>query len=125
MERKIRGSFLAAVGYVLSPLSWWNDLFINIPLAYVFGLIFGLVSKTLFLPGMLIGYWITNVVGFMLMHYGINDIVSKIENKYTKRKLLNDVLISIFYTIVVIVFVKLGWLKFPAEYFMGDSVPFR
>ncbi len=117
MGRKIRGSFLAVVGYLLSPLSWWNDLFINIPLAYVVGLIFGLVSKTLFLPGMIVGYWITNVVGFMLMHYGINDIASKIENKYTKRRLLNDVVVSVFYSAVVIVLVKLGWLKFPAEYF--------
>ena len=49
------------------------------------------------------------------MHYGINDIISKNENKYPKRELLNDLLVSVFYTIVVIGFVKLGWLEFPTE----------
>lgn len=117
MKQKIKGGVLATIGYILSPLSWWNDLVINIPLAYVFAFPFGLISRTLFLPMMIIGYWITNVVGFMLMHHGVTDMVSKEKSKYTKKKLMKDIVISILYTLVVVAFVKIGWLKFPMEYF--------
>ena len=81
MKHKIKGGILATIGYILSPLSWWNDLLINIPLAYAFAFPFGFVSRSLFLPMMIFGYWITNVVGFMLMHYGVTDLVSKEKSK--------------------------------------------
>jgi hypothetical protein len=117
MKHKIKGGILATIGYILSPISWWNDLVINIPLAYAFAFPFGLVSRSLFLPMMIFGYWITNVVGFMLMHHGVTGLVSKEKSKYTKKELMKDIVISILYTLVVVIFVKMGWLKFPLEYF--------
>jgi hypothetical protein len=53
---KIRGGILATLGYLLSPASWYNDLFINIPLAYLFAFPFGLISEKLFMPFMIVGY---------------------------------------------------------------------
>jgi len=117
MKRKIKGGVLATIGYILSPLSWWNDILINIPLAYAFAFPFGLISKNLFLPMMIFGYWTTNVVGFLLMHHGVKDLVSKEKGKFTKRELVKDIIISILYTLVVVFFIKMGWLKFPLEYF--------
>lgn len=117
MKHEIKGGILATVGYILSPLSWWNDLVINIPLAYVFAFPFGLISRNLFLPMMIFGYWITNVVGFMLMHHGVKDLVSGGKSKNTKKELMKDIVTSILYTLVVVIFVKMGWLKFPLEYF--------
>ncbi|NCO23931.1 MAG: hypothetical protein COZ07_10675 [Candidatus Infernicultor aquiphilus] len=117
MKRKIKGGILAIVGYILSPVSWWNDLFVNIPLAYVFALPFRFFSKKLFLPAMILGYWITNVIGFIMMHHGVKDVISKEKSKYTRKKLIKDILISIVYTGVVVIFVLKGWLKFPTEYF--------
>jgi membrane protein implicated in regulation of membrane protease activity len=35
-KRKVTGGVLAFAGFMLSPLSWWNDLFVNVPLALVF-----------------------------------------------------------------------------------------
>ena len=35
-KRKVCGGTLAFIGYMLSPLSWWNDLFVNWPLALAF-----------------------------------------------------------------------------------------
>lgn len=115
--RKIKGGILATIGYILSPLSWWNDLFINIPLAYVFALPFGFVSRNLFVPAMIIGYWITNIVGLMLLHYGAVDLFSKETKKYTRKELMKDIIVSIIYTIIILIFVLMGWLKFPIEYF--------
>ncbi len=116
--RKARGGLLATVGYLLSPVSWWNDLFVNIPLAYAFGALVALVSKDLFLPAMVIGYWITNILGFVLMHRGIKEVVSKKKaSGYSKRELVADLAVSIVYTVIVVVLAAAGVLKLPAEYF--------
>ncbi len=117
MRRKIKGGILATIGYILSPLSWWNDLFINIPLAYAFGYIFGLFNRKLFLPMMILGYWLTNIIGLIMMHRGIRNIVANNEKKYRKKQLTKDLIISIAYTAAVIVLVKIGLLRFPIEYF--------
>ncbi|PZU92219.1 MAG: hypothetical protein DCE90_18695, partial [Pseudanabaena sp.] len=37
ITQKIKGGIFLVVGYVLSPLCWWNDLIINLPIAYGFG----------------------------------------------------------------------------------------
>jgi len=115
-RRKIKGSILAIIGYVLSPLSWWNDIFVNIPLAYVFALPFGFISRNLFLPAMVLGYWITNIIGLVLMRYGVVNLVSKEKKKYTRKELVKDLAVSLIYTIVIIILVSLGLLKFPTEY---------
>ena len=68
--KKVKGGVLVFLGFWLSPLSPWNDLFTNIPIAYVFGLVFSIISETLFFPMVIIGYWLSNIAGFVLMHYG-------------------------------------------------------
>ncbi|MDN7023890.1 hypothetical protein FGU65_03110 [Methanoculleus sp. FWC-SCC1] len=116
-KRKVRGGILATIGYILSPLSWWNDLFVNIPLAYVFAIPFGMVSEDLFLPAMIVGYWITNIAGFILLHKGVVDIATSEEKEYTRKDFLKDLLISILYTAVIGALIAVGVVRFPTEYF--------
>ena len=113
IKRRIKGGILATIGFLLSPFSWWNDIFINIPLAYVFALPFGFFSKNLFLPAIILGYWITNIVGFILIHHGVQDLTTKETKKYTKKELIKDIIISLIYTAIVVILVLMGWLKFP------------
>ena len=115
-KRKFRGGILATIGFVLSPLSWWNDIFINLPLAYAFAFIFGLISENLFTPFLIIGYWLSNILGMILLHYGFVDTLSKKDNRYTKKKLLKDLAISLIYTLFIVLLIKLGILRFPTEY---------
>lgn len=115
MRKKLTGGIMITIGYLLSPLSWWNDLFINIPIAYAFGVLFGLISKKLFLPMMVIGYLLTNVAGFILMHKGIRNLKGKKEA--SKNELAKDILISLAYTAAIIVLVKIGFIRLPWEYF--------
>lgn len=116
--RRARGGLLATVGYLLSPVSWWNDLFVNIPLAYAFGALVGLVSEDLFLPAMVAGYWITNILGFVLMHRGIKEVVSKKRDTgYSRGDMIKDISVSLIYTVIVVVLVARGFLRLPAEYF--------
>lgn len=39
---------LGIIGYILSPLSWWNDAIVNIPIAIVVGTIFSLIDEKFF-----------------------------------------------------------------------------
>lgn len=40
LKKYFKGGLITAVGYVLSPLSFWNDMLVNIPLAYGFAYLF-------------------------------------------------------------------------------------
>jgi len=112
INKKTRGSFLFILGFILSPLSWWNDIFINIPLSYIFSFPFSLISEKLFLPSFVFGYFLTNLLGFLLMHIGVNDY------KYIKYKknLKKDILIALGYTLLIILLVLIGVIKAPTEY---------
>lgn len=74
--QKIRGGFWVGLGYLLSPLSWWNDLFFNLPIAY--GFAYGLTwwHREWFAPAIALGYWLSNVLGFVLMQWGVGDLVA-------------------------------------------------
>ncbi|MCC7566140.1 MAG: hypothetical protein KO206_07690 [Methanomicrobiaceae archaeon] len=115
--QKVRGGVLATVGFLLSPLSWWNDLIINLPIAYAIGVLFGLLSDDLFLPGMIGGYWFTNILGFILMHIGISDIASGEGRRYTRRDFAKDFFFSLLYTGIILALVYSGILRFPEEFF--------
>jgi len=65
----------------------------------------------------ILGYWITNIVGFMLMHHGVSDLLLKETKKYTKKELAKDILISVVYTVIVVLLVLSGFIQFPFEYF--------
>ncbi len=116
MKSQVRGGILAVIGYILSPLSWWNDLIINLPLAYAIAFPFGLISKKFFVPVMILAYWGTNVAGLMLMHHGVKDFVIG-EAGNAKKALPKDLLISLVYTLGIALFFYFGWLKFPLDYF--------
>ncbi len=101
-----------AVGYLLSPLSWWNDAFVNLPLAYLFSLPFTMISEGLFLPAFLCGYWITNLAGLILLHQGGRGLFFR----GAQISLPRQILIALAYTLLVVALVLLGVIKAPASY---------
>lgn len=116
-KRRVWGSVLGFVGFLLSPLSWWNDAFINLPLAVAFGWLVSLVYKPAFEAGVVVGYWITNVLGFVMMHKGGAKIVSKEDKPYSKTALLRDLGISLAYTALIVVLIKFKILQPFTDYF--------
>jgi len=116
-KRKVGGGILGIVGFMLSPLSWWNDLFVNVPLALVFAWLVSLVYRPAFEASLIVGYWLTNVLGFVLMHKGARWLRSPEEKAETKRELVKDLGISLAYTALIVVLLKLGVLKPIAGYF--------
>ena len=116
-KRRVVGSVVALVGYMLSPLSWWNDMFVNVPLALVFAWVVSLFYKPAFTSSLVLGYWLTNVLGFILLHKGTQQALLKEPGKYSRRDLLRDVGISLVYTVVIVALVKFGVLKPIQNYF--------
>ncbi|HWH68506.1 MAG TPA: hypothetical protein VNT26_03935, partial [Candidatus Sulfotelmatobacter sp.] len=105
-KRKVSGSILAVVGYLLSPLSWWNDAFVNLPLALVFAWGVSAVYKPAFTVSLVVGYWLTNVLGLVLMHKGAQQLLSDQEKKPPRRELLKDLVISLLYTGLIVALIK-------------------
>jgi hypothetical protein len=116
-KRKISGGILTAVGFMLSPLSWWNDLFINVPLALAFAWAISLVYPPAFEASLILGYWLTNVLGFVLMHKGTRQLMSEKDQTSTRGELKRDMLVSLAYTALILVLIKLGVFKPITAYF--------
>ncbi len=90
----LRASMFLA-GYILSPLTWWNDLFVNIPLSYVIAsLLTHVLGRELFPQLFATAYLFTNILGLLLMHISISWGI-------TRRKILIDVAAAALYTILV------------------------
>jgi len=107
----VQGSVLGVIGFILSPLSWWNDAFVNIPLAIGFGWLVATLYKPLFQPAVVVGYWLTNVLGFVLMHKGAEKMArGDAVLRYSRKDLVRDVIISLIYTAVIVALLKAGIL---------------
>lgn len=111
LKRKLTGGVLAFIGFMLSPLSWWNDLFVNIPLALAFAWIVSWFWPAVFTASFVLGYWLTNILGLVLMQKGAQQAVSEKPEPYTRRALLRDIGISLAYTLLIVALVKHGVLK--------------
>lgn len=103
--------FLLAVGYLLSPLSWWNDLFVNWPLAYLFANLVGLLNHRLFGVALVAGYWLTNILGLVMMQQGTVRLATSGLSPLSRKKMLLSIAVAAAYTVVAVVLVRLGVLK--------------
>jgi hypothetical protein len=118
LNPKFRGGVLAFVGFMLSPLSWWNDLFVNVPLAMAFAWMISLFYRPAFAAAFVAGYWLTNVLGFVLMHKGAQSLLASGERiSYSRRHLARDVTVSLLYTLIIVVLVKLKIIQPVGDYF--------
>lgn len=115
-KHKLWSTILTITGYILSPLSWWNDLFVNLPIAYFVGGLFGLISRNLFAPTMILAYWLTNVLGLVMLHLGGECLIKNQQINLTRDKFCRNLAISVFYTLVVFILIKLQIIRFPLEY---------
>jgi hypothetical protein len=116
-RRRWLSSLLATTGYILSPVSWWNDMLVNVPLAYLFSWPFSLLHERMFLPAFVIAYWLTNLIGLMLLHIGIRGLVRigcKKSQKPTKS-LGYYTVVSLFYTFVILLCVWMEWIPSPGQ----------
>jgi len=112
-QRRLISIILVTIGFTLSPLTWWNDLFVNVPLAYLLTIPFTLITEQLFLPTFIIAYWLTNLLGFLLLHWGSLGLLNR---QYSAINIRHSLLISVVYTAIILLMVILGWLAPPTHY---------
>jgi hypothetical protein len=113
--KRLRGGFLFVLGYLLSPLSWWNDLFFNLPFAYGFGYLASRFSPGFFLPAAIAGYWLSNVAGILLMQLGVIDVFQgDAKERNFKKELLTGVVSSTVYTFIILGLIHFHILETPA-----------
>lgn len=117
MGSKLSGSIIVTVGYILSPLSWWNDPFVNIPIAYLVGLLAGLISPRAFSGAMIAGYWATNIAGLVLLQRGSVDLLAPAKGRTGRAVLVMNLVVSIAYTGVILLLIHVGVLRFPKKGF--------
>ncbi len=113
--QKIKAGALLVIGYMLSPLCWWNDLVFNLPIAYGFGYICSLIFPDLLIPCTFFGYWLSNLVGILLMQWGA---IATFQNDSEKRsnirhELLKGLLSSTAYTLVVLALIQFKIVDLP------------
>jgi hypothetical protein len=105
--KKLRGSLLIVLGYLLSPLCWWNDLVFNLPIAYGIGYLCSLIAHGLLIPGAIAGYWLSNVAGILLMQAGCLDVVQEqSKQRNLKQELLTGALSATGYTLVIVLLLQ-------------------
>lgn len=114
MLKKLRGGLLLAIGYLLSPLCWWNDIIFNLPIAYLFGYVCSWVSQDLLFPGSIVGYWLSNIVGILLMQVGTIDVFQgQSKERNLKKELLMGLVSSTIYTLAILALIQLKILDAP------------
>lgn len=119
--QKVRGGFLVGLGYLLSPLCWWNDLVFNLPIAYAFGYLCSWISPGLLLPGLVAGYWLSNVLGIVLMQFGTVDVFqAQDKERNLKKELWTGIVSSTIYTLVIVALVQFKVIETPV-FFTGEA----
>ena len=110
-RQRLQGGAIAFLGYLLSPLSWWNDAFVNVPLALLFAWIISWFVPSCFAGSFVVGYWLTNILGLVLMHHGGTTMVHGEPVRFTRRDWVKYLLISIGYTLLIVILLRLGILQ--------------
>src|SRR5262245_58345439 len=115
-KRRIKGGIVAFIGFLLSPLSWWNDLFVNVPLALAFAWSVSWFLPRLFTASFVVGYWLTNILVLVLLQQGGEAMISEQPSRYTKKSFLKDLGISLLYTAVILLLIRFKVLQPLPEY---------
>ncbi|RAM52727.1 MAG: hypothetical protein C6Y22_04575 [Hapalosiphonaceae cyanobacterium JJU2] len=112
--QKLRGGLFLVLGYLLSPLCWWNDLIFNLPIAYFFGYVCSFFTPKLFMPSAIIGYWLSNIIGIILMQMGAIDVFQKQPQEHNlKKELLTGLVSSTVYTLLILLLIQFKVLDTP------------
>lgn len=98
-----------SIGWLLSPLTLWNDAFINIPISYVCASLVTKFSDIDFLQSVLVFYWLSNLLGIGLMFFS-GRLMAK-DKGYSFGSVLSTAFTIIIYSVILILLVDLNILK--------------
>jgi hypothetical protein len=97
------------IGWMLSPLTFWNDAFVNIPISYILASLARRFIKADFLLLVLIFYWISNGIGILMMFFSGKSIM---QDKGGRLRSLVKLLITVvIYSTIIIILNRIGILR--------------
>lgn len=97
------------IGWMLSPLTFWNDALVNIPLSYLCANLFVNFLPRNFTYTVIIFYWLSNFLGLFLMYLSGRHMIK--EGKDIIRELVSLFVTIFFYTAILAVFGYAGILR--------------
>jgi len=97
------------IGWLLSPLTFWNDAFVNIPFSYLCATLLFRFIKADFLVIMLVMYWMSNVLGLWMMYASGRAIFKDRGEVY--KALMTLIATIIVYSIILIALNRIGILR--------------
>ncbi len=103
--RRLAGGLIAGVGYILSPLSWWNDLVVNVPLALAMASLLRRLAGVDLEKGFAASYWLTNSLGLVLMVLGGGY---GLRGKVRVRDVVMSLLVASAYTAAALMVIRLA-----------------
>lgn len=81
MLKRIIAGCIFFIGWILSPLTWWNDQFVNLPLSYLLANLFFYIFPLHFKWIVIISYYFTNLLGIFFMYWGGKKLVISFRDK--------------------------------------------
>lgn len=93
-------------------------MLVNVPLAYLFSWPFSSLHEQLFAPAFITGYWLTNLLGLVMLHVGSVGLMKKQHDKFSFKFSL---MVSLLYSGLIFVVVMLGWVEPPTEYLRSSQ----
>lgn len=120
-SRRIQGGILAMAGWLLSPLTPWNDIVVNLPLAMAFAWVVSLAWPEAYTFTVLVGYLVSNVAGLLMLHLGARRALGSAQPRpYTRRDLVRSLALALAYTVLVMLLVHFGVLQ-PLGGYLGKG----
>lgn len=105
MKNKVTNTIIAFIGLMLSPITWWNDPFVNIPISYLAASIISDFSTKLFSLSFVIFYWLTNILGIFLLYIGGERVI---KDKFSGKKQFITIII---YSLIILLLSIAGLIK--------------
>lgn len=107
--KKLLGRSIFFLGWLLSPFTFWNDAFVNIPLSYICASLFIRLFPSDFLLTVLIFYWLSNLIGIFMMYAAGKNILKGGGNLILElAKLLCAIAL---YSLILLILGRTGILK--------------
>lgn len=104
--KRLLNNILFFTGWLLSPLTVWNDAIINIPIAYVCASMLHKALPLDFSFLVILFYWGTNIAGILLLYLSGRNII-----KEKKAGVLSVLKTLLIYSVILVVIDTIFKLK--------------
>lgn len=90
---------------------------VNVPLALGLAWLVSLVWPKAFTATFVAGYWLTNLIGLVMLRRGAAELRSDRTPGFSPREILKDLAVAMVYTLVILLLAKERLLQ-PIQYYL-------